>query len=105
MNIWLTLQEQGVVMGSAGQTAAAAVMILNTTLAKVTSQGSLRDLGQQPRHHLNKLINISKLGLVFIFTSTGTPNARLDFFLSESPPLKTPLKIIFLARNFLCDLI
>ena len=69
------------------------------------SQGSLRDLGQQPGHHLNNLINISKLGLVFIFTSTGTPNARLDFFLSESPPLKTPLKIIFLARNFLCDLI
>ena len=58
-------------LGSAGQTAAAAVMILNTTLAKVTSQGSLRDLGQQPRHHLNNLINISKLGLVFIFTSTG----------------------------------
>ncbi len=27
------------------------------------------------------------------------------FFLSESPPPKTPLKIIFLARNFLCDLI
>ena len=35
------------------------------------SQGSLRDLGQQPRHHLNNLINISKLGLVFIFTSSG----------------------------------
>ena len=39
MNIWLTLQEQGVVPGSAGQTAAAAVMILNTTLAKVTAKG------------------------------------------------------------------
>ena len=27
------------------------------------------------------------------------------FFLSESPPPKAPLKIIFLAWNFLCDLI